>query len=148
MRAVNGTVAAYLGGFQVNAATDITGYGLIGHAWEMAVGSGVSLVLVAEEIPILAGTLALAREGMLPASIQSNREYLAGQIEWTDTDELAQAVLFDPQTSGGLLLSLPAAEAHKLCHKFDVDGIFVRRIGTVQPSGEKPITVRGNLTQD
>ena len=95
---------------RAHAATDITGFGLLGHAWQLAEASRVQVRLYAEGIPLLAGALEFASMGLVPAGAYANRRYLDGKVSFSAELSLAQQdVLFDPQTSGGLLVSLPAA---------------------------------------
>jgi selenide,water dikinase len=116
MLELNGGVVDALAGADVHAVTDVTGYGLVGHACELARSSGVTLVFGALEIPVLKGTMDLARKGMLPGGIMTNRAYAGSAVRWEGVDELQQHVFLDPQTSGGLLLSLPG-EAAKLLER-------------------------------
>jgi selenide, water dikinase len=99
---------------QVHAATDITGNGLAGHAWEMARASGVRIELFAGAIPLLPGALDLAGQDMSPGGMQANRRYVGQAFEGPGCSEAFRALLFDPQTSGGLLFSLSEADAHRL----------------------------------
>jgi selenide,water dikinase len=98
----------------VRCATDITGFGLLGHAAEVAKSSDVGLRISAGRVPLLSGALEYARSGVLPGGLGRNREHLLDeglvQIE-AGLDEALAHLLFDPQTSGGLLLALPQAEA-------------------------------------
>lgn len=99
----------------VSAATDITGFGLVGHAYEIAEGSGVTIVLEAGRVPLMARTLELAREGVLTRSHKSTRSFLGARLEVDAGVEPALAsVLLDAQTSGGLLLSVPAERQEAL----------------------------------
>ena len=92
----------------VHAATDITGYGLLGHAFEMADASGVTLVFDSSTLPLLPHVLELAAKKMIPGGANANRDCLEGRVRIADSVEAdLEAVLFDPQTSGGLLIALP-----------------------------------------
>ena len=100
---------------EVHACTDITGFGLIGHAREMARGSGVTVEINAASLRFLPGALDYARQGALPGGLKNNREYASCDVEIAA--ELApevESLLYDPQTSGGLLLSMPEADAAQL----------------------------------
>lgn len=99
----------------INACTDITGFGLLGHAVEMAEASGVSIELNAESIPLLPGTIEMARMGMIPAGAYNNQEYLKDKVCFKSniSSELA-LTFFDPQTSGGLFISIPEDCINKL----------------------------------
>lgn len=121
-----------------NAATDITGFGLLGHAYEMANGSGTSLTINSDDVPLLPEVLELIGEKMLTRGDKNNRAYIGENIsiEATVSSEL-QSALFDPQTAGGLLISFEAEKAYE----------FVRRIpeaviiGSVGAPTEKMLLV-------
>ena len=98
----------------VHACTDITGNGLIGHAWEMARASGVGLEIAAASLPLLPGLLDRVRAGHVTRGGRSNRAFVGAALAWEGVDPLLQDVLADPQTSGGLLLALPEADAARL----------------------------------
>ena len=94
-------------GFSVHAMTDITGFGLIGHAREMAIASDVSIELHASEIPYLDGALECVRGGYIPGGLKNNRDFAECAVEYeTEVPEEVRALLFDPQTAGGLLISV------------------------------------------
>jgi selenide, water dikinase len=94
--------------FPVHAMTDVTGFGLIGHAREMILASDVSIAISAERIPLLDGALACVRAGYLPAGLRNNRDFAECLVEYDDgVPEDVRALLFDPQTAGGLLISTP-----------------------------------------
>lgn len=99
---------------EVHAATDITGFGLAGHAWECARASDVSLVFSAARIPLLQGVLPLVERGHLTRGEWSNREYVGDALVWDGVEGPLQSVFVDPQTSGGLLFSLPPPDAARL----------------------------------
>ena len=121
--------------------TDITGYGLIGHAFELARGSGVTLALQAEKVPVMAGLEELAEGGLLPQGIESNRRYVGEAISWNGVSEVRQWILLDPQTSGGLLISLPEEDAKQLSEDLEAEGFSGRLIGRVRPLGQVHIEV-------
>ncbi|BEP29905.1 selenide, water dikinase [Helicovermis profundi] len=99
----------------VNSCTDITGFGLAGHAYEMAKGSQVTVELDFNKIPILNETISNAEMGLIPAGTYRNRDYIEGEYLIDDSlEEYVLDIVFDPQTSGGLLISLPEKEALKL----------------------------------
>ncbi len=107
MRALNLEPAAALQdlGTAVGAVTDVTGYGLCGHGWEVAARSGVSLVLDAQALPLYPGALETAARGVRTGGDQRNRDHLAGRVESSATAS-REALAFDPQTSGGLLATV------------------------------------------
>lgn len=91
----------------VHAATDITGFGLVGHGHEMAVASGVAIEIKARAVPLLAQAFELAASGVLTRAHKSNQEYLGGRLRVEGVDPTLVGVLSDAQTSGGLLLAVP-----------------------------------------
>ncbi len=118
--------------FDVHGCTDVTGFGLIGHAREMALGSNVTLEIDPRALQFLPGALGYARAGAIPGGLKNNREFAASCVEGSsDLDDL----LYDPQTSGGLLIALPEREASQLQTKLP----DAYRIGQVTERGSKPI---------
>ena len=118
----------------LRSATDITGYGLLGHADELARNSGVALQIVLEQVPLLPGAYEYAQQGIFPGGLGRNRDYLlgAGSVRLAPDLEAARAqLLFDPQTSGGLLFALPPAPAATLRERFAVAGEPIWTIGRV-----------------
>jgi selenide, water dikinase len=93
----------------VRCATDVTGFGLLGHASHIARASGVTLVVRAAAVPVLPGARDAATRGIRTGGAERNREYLEPLVDWGLTGDVDRALLLDPQTSGGLLLSLPAS---------------------------------------
>ena len=138
MAALNAAAARVLRGFEVHACTDVTGFGLLGHGYEMAHASGVRLVLVAERLPLLPGARAFAAAGHLTGGCKRNRDWLADKVEVAPTvpADLAE-VAWDPQTSGGLLAAIPATAAPRLLAALTAAGIQAAAIGTVEarPNG-------------
>ena len=126
--------------YSVHAVTDITGYGLIGHAYEMARASCATLEIKMDCVPVMDGTLALAKQGMLPGGIESNRAYVGNRVTWENINPLEEQILLDPQTSGGLLISLPASQVHPFITSLELMGGFSREIGVVTDS--KNILIR------
>ena len=91
-----------------NACTDVTGFGLLGHAYELAKASGVTFRLEANSVPLLPDVLELIREGMITRGDKNNREYVGDTVHIADeVSAEMQSALYDPQTAGGLLISLP-----------------------------------------
>ncbi len=138
MLTLNGPAAAALQGLTVNGCTDITGFGLAGHAREMALGSKVTLEVFAGEVPLLDGARECALAGALPGGLKNNREFAACDVEVMPgvASEL-ETLLYDPQTSGGLLVSLPAADAGRFLDLFPAGRI----IGRVVERREKAIRI-------
>jgi len=115
MMQLNARAAEVMMQFEVHAATDITGFGLVGHCSKMADGSGVTLIFEESDLPLLAGALECCREGFIPGGGTRNREFYGARTRLSEevSDEMA-AIVFDPQTSGGLLIAIPDADAIKL----------------------------------
>lgn len=108
----------------VHACTDITGFGLLGHAAEMALASGVSLVFEYGRIPLLPRALELAATGLIPGGAYRNRDYLLPRVNLAASLTPAQqALLFDPQTSGGLLMAVPPEHLAKLLEELVARGL-------------------------
>jgi selenide, water dikinase len=101
--------------YEVHAATDITGFGLIGHASKMAEGSGITLRIEESDLPLMVGALECCRAGMIPGGGKRNREFYAPRVRISDevADEIGELV-YDPQTSGGLFIALPENDAVRL----------------------------------
>jgi selenide,water dikinase len=122
--------------FDVHGCTDVTGFGLIGHAREMALASGVTLEIVSGDVEALPGALDYARQGAVPGGLKNNREFASGAVEITcEIAPEREDLLYDPQTSGGLLISLAEADAAELIRS--LEGAY--RIGRVVARGERPI---------
>jgi selenide,water dikinase len=110
--------------YPTTACTDITGYGLVGHACEMIGSDPIAITLSTGAVPLLPGTAELVRMGMVPATLYSNRQYHADRVEISgETDPFIADVLYDPQTSGGLLFSLPAEAAGECLVELQEAGI-------------------------
>jgi selenide,water dikinase len=119
-------------GQAIHAVTDITGFGLLGHAKEMAAGSKVSIEFDHAKIPALPGALDAARAGQLAGGLKNNREWLEGCVEFAaSVPEEVRCLLFDPQTSGGLLISIAAAHAEKAVAALAAKKVPAQIIGNV-----------------
>ena len=118
--------------FEVHAATDVTGFSLLGHAREMAAASHVSLAIHAGQIQFLPEAIEYSREGHLPGGIKRNRDFLSGCVEIAESiPEEVKNLLYDPQTSGGLLLSVAPHEAAQLLAALREQDIPAQDIGEV-----------------
>ena len=141
MTTLNKQAAELIGskGYEVHALTDVTGFGLIGHAREMALASNVALRLFANNVPLLAGALECARAGHIPGGLKANREFAECVVgyEAEVSPELA-ALLFDPQTAGGLLISVTGTQADSLLQGLRALGLPAAIVGAVL-SEEKPL---------
>lgn len=130
MTTLNADAAEALRPFSPNAVTDVTGFGLFGHAHEMATRSGVRIRLDAAELPALDGALEAALAGVRTGGDPRNREY--APVDAVGVGEEVLALGYDAQTAGGLLISLPADKALSLESEFRVRDLFLRRVGTVE----------------
>jgi selenide,water dikinase len=134
MLTLNRAAAEAIAEFDFGGVTDVTGFGLLGHAREMALASRVTLEIEAAKVRFLEGAAEYARAGAIPGGLQNNRDFVSpcvgGSSEFGD-------LLYDPQTSGGLLISLPEADAARLERNFS--GAY--RIGSVRERQEKPLRV-------
>jgi selenide,water dikinase len=132
MRTLNNGAADVLRPLSPNAVTDVTGFGLFGHAHEMADRSGVQIVLQSERFPAIDGALDLARKGVRTSGDPRNRDFAAAHVARSGLAESLEALGFDPQTAGGLLVSLPAERGPALEAEFTARKLFIRRIGRVE----------------
>jgi selenide,water dikinase len=124
MVALNKTASQIARRFPVHACSDVTGFGLLGHSTEMAMGSGVTLMLDAAALPLLPGARRLGEAGLLTGGCQRNRAYLEDKVVVNRSVSAGLTeVAFDPQTSGGLLIALPAKAASRLLIKLHAQGI-------------------------
>jgi selenide,water dikinase len=137
MRSLNRESAAALEGFSVHACTDVTGFGLMGHLREMLAGDALEVVVESGSLPLLPGALDNAAAGLIPGGMYRNRDHVGDlcEIDAAVRRELAD-IAFDPQTSGGLLFALPAAECDALLAALRSRGLAAAaRIGTVAGAG-------------
>ena len=111
MARLNNQAGEIMSDYEINACTDITGFGLLGHAWEMAENSGVQIEISAAEAPVFDKVKEYAEMGLVPAGAYSNEEHLGANIDFNSrVEDSRRDILFDPQTSGGLLISVPQEE--------------------------------------
>ena len=130
MLTLNRDAADALRSFQPHAVTDVTGFGLLGHTYEMASRSGVHIELDSATLPALPGAYDLAAAGVRTGGDQRNRDYAGPHVE-SAADAASEALAFDPQTAGGLLVSLPADKAAVLEATFATRGLALFRVGRV-----------------
>ena len=129
--------------FEVHAATDVTGFGLLGHAREMAVGSKVSFAIDSAQIEFLPEARELAQKGFLPGGLKRNLEFIGGCVEFAPgVPEDVRNLLFDPQTSGGLLLSVASKDAARLLESLRASGVDAQQMGEVIEKTHPLIHVR------
>jgi selenide,water dikinase len=132
MRTLNRASAEILRPFRPNAVTDVTGFGLFGHAHEVADRSGVRIRLDADRLPALDGALEAARGGVRTGGDRRNRDFAGPHLAHDGADDAVIALGYDPQTAGGLLVSLPADKGPALEAEFERTGLFLRRVGAVE----------------
>ena len=138
MSMLNKTAAEVMSQFNVNACTDVTGFGLVGHLLEMAKGSKKDITLFTQKVPMLNNVLDFARMGMVPAGAHKNRSFFK---ELTHIDEAVDRavvdLIFDPQTSGGLLISLNKKDAGTCVEKMKIKGIKAWIVGEITGESDK-----------
>ncbi len=124
MAELNRTAAEVMSRFDVTACTDITGFGFLGHLAEMVVGSGRGIRVYADNVPVIAEALEYASMGLIPAGAHKNREFREAMLVFAETvSRSRQDALVDPQTSGGLLISVEASQAGDLLASLTAAGI-------------------------
>ena len=127
---------------EIHACTDVTGFGLLGHADEMASGSGVTIRIYSRRLPLLPGALELAEMGIIPAGAYRNRDYVMPRLSVGENVPQARLDLIsDPQTSGGLLIALPMEEAGALVDALRADCPDSAIIGTVLPKTDHTLEI-------
>ena len=141
MTTLNKQAAELIGkkGYRVHAMTDVTGFGLIGHAREMALASNVALQFFTKNIPVLPGALDCVRAGQIPGGLKANREFAECLVGYeTPIDAELKTLLFDPQTAGGLLISIAESDGSELATALNQLDIPAHHIGNVTES-QKPL---------
>src|SRR5690606_14394880 len=132
MAALNKNAAEVMDRYHVNACTDVTGFGLLGHAMEMAEGSQVGITIQYENVPILPRTKELAEQKVVPGGTKKNHAWLAERVKYSvNVDELDQLILCDAITSGGLLISVPETDAKRLVEELRDKNVEAHMIGEV-----------------
>jgi selenide, water dikinase len=131
------------GDFRVHAMTDITGFGVIGHARELALGSNASLRLDASSIPVLAGALECVRAGYIPGGLNNNRDFAECVVGYDDgVPPGLRTLLFDPQTAGGLLISVASEDSARLTQSLNAAKVRAVQIGEVVARTKPLIMIR------
>jgi selenide,water dikinase len=141
MRTLNAEAAETLRAVDPHAVTDVTGFGLFGHAYEVASRSGVRIVLDGDRLPAIDGALDLARKGVRTSGDPRNRDFVARRLTLEGVPESLLALGYDPQTAGGLLVSLPSTKGAALEAEFARRRLFLRRIGTVEEGSGIRVTM-------
>lgn len=128
---------------RVNSATDVTGFGFLGHTMEMARGSDVTIEITVAQIPFIAETEELAKSGIIPAGAYRNRDFVKNDVRMEGIADHISDILYDPQTAGGLLVSVPENDAKALVEKMLAYGsLDARIVGRVIPKADKYVIVR------
>jgi selenide,water dikinase len=144
MTTLNKRAADVLAGkpYRVHAMTDITGFGLIGHAREIALASNVSFRISASRVPLLEGALECVRAGYIPGGLKANRDFAECVVHYEDgVPEEVRTLLFDPQTAGGLLIAVAADDVDQLARALTTVGVAAVEIGQVIPATRPIINV-------
>lgn len=142
MAALNDRAAKVMSEYGAHACTDITGFGLLGHLYEMMAASGAAARIWLDRVPVLGQARSLAAMGMIPAGAYRNLGYLENRLRWEKgIDELDKLILADPQTSGGLLMSVPEEKGGAAVNALLASGVAAARIGEVVEAGEPRIYI-------
>jgi selenide,water dikinase len=128
---------------EVDAATDVTGFGLLGHLHGMLAASGLSAAIEVPSISLLPGTMELARQRVVPGGTERNHEFVSAFVSWGDLEPHEQIVLADAQTSGGLLVA--TRDPERLEEAFAERDVSARHIGALEEGRTGRIRVRGRL---
>ncbi len=143
MTTLNKTAAEVMSSYDVHAATDVTGFGLLGHASEMAKGSGVGLSIYYDQVPTLPRVKELAEAGSVPGGTKNNHLHLADVVTYPESlDQIDQWILCDAVTSGGLLISVAGDQADLFVKELQASGVDGRIIGEVTEENAGRINVK------
>jgi selenide,water dikinase len=143
MTALNDRAAGIMFSLGVSACTDITGFGLLGHLYEMLSASGVGGLVYLKDVPVLEQVRALAEIGLIPGGAYRNLEYLEEWLRWDeDIDETDRLILTDPQTSGGLLMAVSRKRADEAVSALRAEGVTGVKIGEIIESSVPLINVK------
>jgi selenide,water dikinase len=134
--------------FEPNAVTDVTGFGLLGHAHEMAERSGVRIELDAGALPLFPGAREQAAAGIRTGGDRRNRDFAGPHVDADAVPEDLLALAYDPQTSGGLLVSLPADKALVVQAQFESQGLSAWRVGRVVDGSGVVLRGPGSAAED
>jgi selenide,water dikinase len=141
MTLLNAAAAAIMTECGATACTDVTGFGLIGHATEMALGAGVTIRLRLDQVPVMTGVAGLIGDGLVPAGCYRNRDHYSPQLKAGAIPGEALLPLFDPQTSGGLLISLSPEAAERFLATAAKQGCYAVPVGEVLERREHPVEI-------
>lgn len=143
MTSLNKKAKEVIENYNISACTDVTGFGLVGHAMEMASSSNVTFEIDVEKVPYIDGAIEFAKMGLVPAGTYNNKDYVLKDVNSENIEESFLDVLYDPQTSGGLLITLPESEVENIMKDFEDKNMDtkVAIIGRVVEKQEKSINL-------
>jgi selenide,water dikinase len=142
MTRLNKAASEIMRRYDVHACTDITGFGLLGHALEMAEASGVTLDIAASDLPVLPGALDAIEGHFVPGGAGTNRIFVFEKMKWIrPKDDVLDTLIVDPQTSGGLLVAVPAARAEGFVEALRPSSPEAAIVGRVAPPGEARLRI-------
>ena len=142
MTTLNKTASEICHDYEVHACTDVTGFSFLGHLHEMMNGR-MSCRIYADQVPVITEALRHADEFLLTAAGQKNRNHVEKYVQFANIPFAMEEVLFDPQTSGGLLIAVKADETERLCGELQKAGAPAKIVGEIIPKAEKEIYVLG-----
>lgn len=144
MTSLNKKAKEVIENYPISACTDITGFGLAGHAMEMASSSKVTFEIDVNKVPYIDGALEMAKMGLVPAGTYNNKDYISGDVESCNIEECYLDLMYDPQTSGGLLITLAESEVENIMKDFEKKNMDtkVAVIGRVLEKQEKSIVLK------
>ncbi len=139
MTELNKTASEVMQDIGINGCTDVTGFGMLGHTWELSSASGVNIEIYSSSIPLLPTTYELADMGIVPGGAKANLYYLEDKVDFDNIEETYKDILADPQTSGGLLISVPEDKSFELIEELENRGVKEANIvGKVCEKTDKP----------
>ncbi len=142
MMQLNNSACEVMQNYGVKCATDITGFGLLGHTLKLSAASGVSIIIDSSSIPMLEGTYNLADLGFIPGAVFRNQDYTDEKCSYNNIDYNLKVIMLDAQTSGGILMSVPAEKKHDILSDLKKKGLnYASIIGEVISLSEKNIYV-------
>lgn len=141
MTTLNKYAAEIIGKYPVHACTDVTGFGFLGHLLEM-IGDGFGAEIDSLQVPYIPDAVHYANEFFLTAAAQRNRNHVGNRVNFRNVPFSMEEILFDPQTSGGLLVSLPTKEANLALNEIEILGLPCGIVGTITRKNDKIIIVR------
>ncbi|WP_042142269.1 selenide, water dikinase SelD [Paucisalibacillus sp. EB02] len=143
MTTLNKTAAEVMENYEVHASTDVTGFGLLGHSSEMAIGSNVGMIIYSDQVPVLPRTRELAESGSMPGGTKNNYKHVENVVTYPeDMDSIDRHILCDAVTSGGLLISVERTKADRLLEDLLANGVEASIIGEITEENSGKIIVR------